>query len=151
MENSINQLNKYIKKKKLRNSPERIIVIEEIIAMDCRFTAQSLLDSINTHYTISRASIYNIINLLLDAAIIIRHPFPGGEIQYEATSRAATHHIRICTRCGAIKEFTDQKFLRPIKNRKFTTFETQFSMVYLYGVCKKCMSAAERKVLQKKP
>ncbi len=150
MQQSIAQLNKYIEKHKLRHSTERIKVLEEIIAMNSRFTALSLYESINTRYPISRSSIYNIINFLLDAAIIIRHPFPGREAQYEATTRALTHHIRICNKCGMVKEFTDQKISRTIKIRKFTTFHTQFHMVYLYGICKKCMTPTERKQFIKK-
>ncbi|MFI3296293.1 MAG: transcriptional repressor [bacterium] len=147
MQQSITQLNKYIEKHKLRHSTERVKVLEEIIAMNSRFTTLSLYESINTHYPISKAAVYNIINFLLDASIIIRHPLPGRDVQYEATTRAVTHHIRICNKCGMVKEFTDQKISRTTKMRKFTTFHTQFHMVYLYGICKKCMTPKERKQL----
>jgi len=131
-------LNAYIKQHKLRRTYERERVLEYILTIDGHFTIQSVHEEMNKETPISRGSIYNIIELFLNAGIVVRHPFAGAEAEYETTMRAATHHHRICTSCGAIKEFSDQKFNKAIKNRTFASFEKRFHSIYLYGLCKKC-------------
>ena len=136
--NPLDILNAYIKQHKLRRTYERERVLEYILTIDGHFTIQSVHEEMNKETPISRGSIYNIIELFLNAGIVVRHPFAGAEAEYETTMRASTHHHRICTSCGAIKEFSDQKFNKAIKNRTFASFEKRFHSIYLYGLCKKC-------------
>ena len=130
----LEQLNAYIKAHNLRHTYERERVLEHILTIDGHFTVQSVHEQMNAEQPIARGSIYNILELFEKVGIIIRHPFPGPETQYETTTRANTHHHRVCISCGAIKEFSDQKFSRAIKNRTFSTFEKRFHSIYLYGL-----------------
>ncbi len=134
----LEQLNAYIEAHKMRHTYERERVLEHILTIDGHFTIQSLHQEMDAISPISRGSVYNTIELFLNIGIVVRHPFPGTEVQYEATQRAMTHHHRVCVACGAVKEFSDQKFSRAIKNRTFASFQKQFHSVYLYGLCKKC-------------
>lgn len=144
MNSPLDILNAYIKQHKLRRTYERERVLEYILTIDGHFTIQSVHEEMNKETPISRGSIYNIIELFLNAGIVVRHPFAGAEAEYETTMRAATHHHRICTSCGAIKEFSDQKFNKVIKNRSFASFEKQFHSIYLYGLCKKCQPKTKK-------
>lgn len=144
MNSPLDILNAYIKQHKLRRTYERERVLEYILTIDGHFTIQSVHEEMNKETPISRGSIYNIIELFLNAGIVVRHPFAGAEAEYETTMRAATHHHRICTSCGAIKEFSDQKFNKAIKNRSFASFEKQFHSIYLYGLCKKCQPKTKK-------
>lgn len=142
----IDELNLFVKKHHLRRSLERERILEHIISIDNHFTAQSLYESMSLQSHVSRMTVYNAIDFLLSAAIIVKHPFPGAEACYELRERAATHHHRICTVCGNIKEFTDQKFAKPIKTRQFATFTTQYHSIYLYGICSKCSKQKNKKI-----
>ena len=144
MNSPLDILNAYIKQHKLRRTYERERVLEYILTIDGHFTIQSVHEEMNKETPISRGSIYNIIELFLNAGIVVRHPFAGAEAEYETTMRAATHHHRICTSCGAIKEFSDQKFNKAIKNRSFASFEKRFHSIYLYGLCKKCQPKTKK-------
>ncbi|MBO5345870.1 MAG: transcriptional repressor [Paludibacteraceae bacterium] len=144
MNSPLDILNAYIKQHKLRRTYERERVLEYILTIDGHFTIQSVHEKMNKETPISRGSIYNIIELFLNAGIVVRHPFAGAEAEYETTMRAATHHHRICTSCGAIKEFSDQKFNKAIKNRTFASFEKRFHSIYLYGLCKKCQPKTKK-------
>lgn len=144
MNSPLDILNAYIKQHKLRRTYERERVLEYILTIDGHFTIQSVHEEMNKETPISRGSIYNIIELFLNAGIVVRHPFAGAEAEYETTMRAATHHHRICTSCGAIKEFSDQKFNKAIKNRTFASFEKRFHSIYLYGLCKKCQPKTKK-------
>ena len=142
--NPLDILNAYIKQHKMRRTYERERVLEYIVTIDGHFTIQSVYEEMNKTTPISRGSIYNIIELFLNAGLVVRHPFAGAEAEYETTMRAATHHHRVCISCGAIKEFSDQKFNKAIKNRTFSTFEKRFHSIYLYGLCKKCQPKTKK-------
>jgi Fur family ferric uptake transcriptional regulator len=142
--NPLDILNAYIKQHKMRRTYERERVLEYIVTIDGHFTVQSVHEEMNKETPISRGSIYNIIELFLNAGLVVRHPFGGAEAEYETTMRAATHHHRLCTSCGAIKEFSDQKFNKAIKNRTFASFEKRFHSIYLYGLCKKCQPKTKK-------
>ncbi|MGM9805158.1 MAG: Fur family transcriptional regulator [Candidatus Aphodosoma sp.] len=133
------ELHLYIKKHRLRKTYERDEILRMIVETDGHFSAQSLYE-MNKESAVhfSLASFYNTIEFLLRASIIVKHPFAGAEQQYELRQRAVSHHHRICTVCGAIKEFSDLKFTKAVFNRKFNTFDTQYQSIYLYGVCSKC-------------
>ena len=137
-------LNAYIKKHKLRHTYERERVLEYIHTIDGHFTTQSVFEKMNAESPSTLMTIYNVLDLFVKAGIVVRHPVVNGEMQYETTVRAATHHHRICISCGAIKEFSDQKFSRAIKNRTFSTFEKRFHSIYLYGLCKKCQPKTKK-------
>lgn len=135
------QLNTYIKAHHLRRSREREDILNLIIELDAHFSTQSLYNNYESRgQHIALASFYNAIDFLQQASIIIKHPFAGAEQQYELRERAATHHHRICTECGAIKEFTDQKINRSVNARHFNAFDTHYHSIYLYGICSKCQN-----------
>lgn len=133
------ELNEYIERHKLRKTFERQEILQLIEDIDGHFTVKELYEK----YTgsgkhLSRASFYNTIECLHKASIIIKHPFYGAEQQYELKQRANTHHHRICTNCGSIKEFTDKKISQTALARQFNAFDTHYHSIYLYGLCSKC-------------
>ncbi len=132
------QLDEYILRNKMRHTIERKILLDQILALDSHFTAQSLHEMVNQEQHISLGCVYNNIDIFLAASIIVKHPFPGREAVFETAYRARNHHHRICTRCGAIKEFSDSKLSRTISLREFNAFTTEYHSLYLFGICKKC-------------
>ena len=72
-------LHKYLKDKGLRNTPERYTILEEIYNYDKHFNVDDLyLKMIERKYHISKATIYNTIDVLLDAQLIRKHQFGEG-------------------------------------------------------------------------
>lgn len=134
----IEELDRYIKTHNLRKSYERERVLLFIIGLNSHFTIQTLHNELNKTSPISRTAVYNIVNMLLDASLIVKHPYGGAEAEYELKERALTHHHRKCTECGEVKEFSDLKFNKAVKARKFQAFEQSYHSIYLYGICSKC-------------
>ena len=69
-------LRKYLQEKKFRNTPERYTILEEIYSMDRHFNVDDLyLIMMNKKYHVSKATIYNTIEIFLDAGLIRKHQF----------------------------------------------------------------------------
>ena len=69
-------LRQYLQDKKFRNTPERYTILEEIYNMDHHFNVDDLyLLMIEKKYHVSKATIYNTIEIFLDAGLIRKHQF----------------------------------------------------------------------------
>lgn len=69
-------LKQYLKDKNFRNTPERYTILEEIYNLDDHFNVDDLyLLMINKKYHVSKATIYNTIEIFLDAGLIRKHQF----------------------------------------------------------------------------
>lgn len=69
-------LKQYLHDKGYRNTPERYAIIEEIYSLDKHFNVDDLyLLMIEKKYQVSKATIYNTIEIFLDAGLIRKHQF----------------------------------------------------------------------------
>ena len=108
-----------------RKTPERMAILEEIYNMDVHFDVDVLhIQMRSNNFRISRATIYNNLELLLDAKLIRKHQFGKGMAQYEKSYFFGQHDHIILTDTGEIKEFCDPR----IQNIK-KTIEEIFDIV----------------------
>ena len=74
----------YLKNKKLRNTAERDAIFSIVCHTKDPFTLEMIGQRLEeTNFRVSRASVYNTMELLLDAKIVVRHQFTGTNVQYE--------------------------------------------------------------------
>jgi len=69
----IDILNQYLEKENLRKTPERNIILEEIYKMNKHFDIDELFNIISKKNKISKATIYNTIELLHKLELIKKH------------------------------------------------------------------------------
>ena len=94
---------------------------------------------------VSRATIYNTVDLLVDAGLIRKHQFGYNPAQYEKSYNMVSHHHLICTKCGKVQEVKDQELLNVLANKKFGKFTTSYYALYVYGLCNRCNQAERKK------
>ena len=101
---------KYIKKKGLRNTPERETIIREIFSIHDHFDVDSLFFRMkDQRRKISKASIYRTIPLLIESGLIKDVFFEDGHLHYEPIYGHGHHcHLR-CIHCGKVIEFVEEK------------------------------------------
>lgn len=128
----------YLKKHKHRKTPERFAILEHIYSFDGHLNADTLYSRMQDEYRVSLATIYNTLELLLDAKLIIKHQLGGQFAQYEKALASNTHHHLVCSNCGKIKEFSDKQIRTSIQLKKFAHFQMTHYSLYLYGLCNKC-------------
>ena len=135
----------YLQNKGLRKTQERFAILDAIYSIEGHFTMEELMGMMNaSKFHVSRATLYNTMELLTDAHLVIRHKFDNSS-QYETSFNMTTHFHRICMSCGSVTEVRDEKLRRVIENAHSKGFSIAHTSLYMYGMCSKCMAVKRRR------
>ncbi len=101
----------FLKRGKNRITPERFEVLDAAIDHDGHFGADDLYIKMkNANSRVSRATVYNTLELLAQCELITKRNFGDHINRYESSYKKQTHDHLICIDCGKIIEFSDAKF-----------------------------------------
>ena len=86
----------------------------------------------------SRATVYNTLELLCEAGILNRHLFATNQARYEV-ARGSHLHL-ICRRCGAIREVDEPDLTSRLLSEPYGDFIPEYSSTIVYGICGECQA-----------
>jgi len=138
--NPTEHLTEYLANKGLKSTSQRDKILEIFIEAGQHLSAEDLYARVKKVYPrIGFATVYRTLKLLAEAGLAQGRRFEGGFTRYEHIRPEAHHDHLICTQCGAIIEFENERIealQRDIarKNR----FVVQSHKLELYGLCVGC-------------
>ena len=131
-------LNKHLEIKGLRKTPERYAIIDQIYSFNKHFSADELYSKmINKKYRVSRATIYNTLDLLVSLELVTRHVFKDNIAMFEK-SFGFRQHDHVILDNDEIIEFCDPR-IQSIKNTVEEMFNVKIKShsLYFFGEKKK--------------
>ncbi|HET8540605.1 MAG TPA: transcriptional repressor [Anaeromyxobacter sp.] len=135
----------YIEEKGLKHSRQRDRIAETFFAMGGHVSIEELVARVRRiDPRVSVATVYRTMKLLSDCGLAIPRQFGGGQTRYEAAAGREHHDHMICTRCGEIFEFANEKIesLQELVARRHG-FAVETHKLELYGRCARCQGARE--------
>ena len=129
----------YLLRQGSRKTPERFSVIDELylLPQDEHIDVEGLFLLMRKKgYTISRATIYNTLDLLVECGLAVKHQFKDKVALYEQALTYKHHDHHVCNQCRKIREFSDER-LNAIKKTMGDEFRSAISShsLVLYGDC----------------
>ena len=144
-------LDSYLEMNNHRKTPERYAILRAVYSMNGHFTLDELGEKLTGEYKfpVSRATLYNTLNLFMELRLAIRHRFQG-TTKYEACYHNNSHCHQMCTVCGKVTEVRSPEIADAIEQMHLKRFRKDGYTLYIYGICSTCQGRLTRQKNTKK-
>jgi len=133
----------HLKRHGLRLTEERKNIVNLILSMKGHFNAEEVLVKIKkSNLPASRATLYRILPVLIEADVIQQSLLSEGQTRYEVTWNKAHHDHLICKGCDRVIEFQDNTI--EILQREIASkygFKLAHHVMELVGYCSRCQKS----------
>lgn len=134
-------LARYMAEKGLKSTRQRALIIDTFFeAHDGHLSVEEVWSQVRAKDPrVSVATVYRTMKLLSESGLAHARNFGDGQTRYEAAVGKHHHDHLICTRCGAIVEFENDRIevLQDAVAKKHG-FKVTSHKMELYGLCKTC-------------
>jgi Fur family transcriptional regulator, ferric uptake regulator len=146
------KLEDFLKRKKLRLTGERTVLLEEILKTHGHFSAEEVTKKVSIkNLTISRASVYRNLNILTLAGIIRETAYGEKHKHYEHIYDEELHHHARCIVCHAVTELPCHRCEKNMENvLEKHGFQVISHELIFYGLCAECRQREKNKETNRK-
>ncbi len=122
-----------------RKTPERFAILRKAIELHSHFDVDALHMAIESDgYHVSRATVYNTVELLEKAGILSKNVFGQNSAIYEVNH---DNHIHlVCKKCGKIREIENPHIAGHVLQLHPEDFTPDSFAITIYGLCADCSS-----------
>lgn len=118
-------------------------IVDLLAREECCLTAQEIFDRLRGEdRRVSLASIYRTLDLLAELGVVQRVEVGQGSARFERAAAENHHHHLVCSDCGRIEAFSDERLERAIHGiADKVGYDVEAHDVVLRGACADCAPA----------
>ncbi|HJQ84318.1 MAG TPA: transcriptional repressor [Candidatus Binatia bacterium] len=123
---------------------QRRAVLEALRGRDDHPTADQILDDVRArHAGVSRATVYRVLDTLVELGLAVKTCNPGAGVRYD--SKTDRHHHLVCLRCEKMVDVHDPALDRvPLPDARRVGFEVSTYSIHFRGLCADCRRGRRR-------
>ncbi len=139
-------LSQYLAGQGLKSTSQRDAILQVFVSAGRHVSAEELYAHVKKlHPGIGYATVYRTLRLLSDAGVAEERRFEDGFTRYEYRVSEGHHDHLICTRCGTIIEFENDRIeALQIDVARRKGFQVQSHKLEIYGLCSTCQGKKSR-------
>lgn len=131
----------------LKATKQRDLIVDTFFSQQGHLSVDELLEKVTARdSTIGAATVYRTMKILTDAGLASARHFEGGQTRYEAALDRHHHDHLICTSCGNIFEFENER-IEELQDRVADEhgFKVTHHKLELYGLCRACQESPKQR------
>ena len=137
---ALDEFRAYLRDHNLPVTPQRLAVAEVVLLRDRHLSAEEIEQELAAKdVSVGTATVYRTLDVLVRSGLVVERDFGEGFKRYESARGIPQHEHLLCTMCGKVTEFRDERLER------MTTllaeahgFARQRHRLVIYGVCGEC-------------
>jgi Fur family transcriptional regulator, ferric uptake regulator len=130
----------YLREHNLPVTAQRVAIADVVLGSDRHLSAEEIERELTQRgAAVGTATIYRTLEVLVRSGLVVERDFGEGFKRYEPARDVPHHEHLLCTVCGAVTEFRDERLER------MTTliaeshgFARERHRLVIYGVCRDC-------------
>lgn len=139
----VNRFTSWLRDRGLPVTAQRIAVAEVLFETDRHLSAEEIAAELNGRGSkVGTATVYRTLDVLLESGLVVERDFGEGFRRFESARDVPQHEHVICTGCGRVEEFRDDRIERIAgelaESRGFTR---ERHRLVIYGRCRSCSAA----------
>ncbi|HEU4642172.1 MAG TPA: Fur family transcriptional regulator [Gemmatimonadaceae bacterium] len=136
----IEEFRDYLRAHNLPVTPQRVAVAEVVLLADRHFSAEEVQRELTARgLKVGTATVYRTLEVLVRSGLVMERDFGEGFRRYESARGIPQHEHLLCTMCGKVVEFQDDRLDRmSTLLAESHGFARERHRLVIYGVCAEC-------------
>jgi Fur family transcriptional regulator, ferric uptake regulator len=138
--NDLEQFRTFLREHNLPVTQQRLAIASVVFASDRHLSVDDVAKEIAADgENAGTATIYRTLDLLVKSGLVVERDFGEGFRRFETTRGIPHHEHLLCTVCGRVDEFRDERLERMTTIiAESHSYSRQRHRLVIYGVCAEC-------------
>lgn len=140
----VDRFTSWLRDRGLPVTAQRVAIAEVLFNADRHLSAEEVAAELNGRGNkVGTATVYRTIDVLLESGLVVERDFGEGFRRFETARDVPQHEHLICTGCGRVEEFRDDRIERIAGELAASRgFTRERHRLVIYGLCRSCRAAA---------
>jgi len=132
----------YLREHNLPVTAQRLAIADIILVSDDHLSAEEIMIELGARgASVGTATVYRTLEVLLRSGLVVERDFGEGFKRFEASRGIPNHEHLLCTLCGRVTEFRDERLERmTMLIAEQHGYSRQRHRLVISGICEVCRS-----------